>query len=275
MREFIWQKTAKINQLLRDTLKTFALMWQSAPKLTAINVLLYIIQAVLPLLSLFVLKQFVDDLITYKSITWQQSGEIIVLYFLLQVGSVLMVELSSYYTLLHQQIVSNGMARKVLEKSIELDLEYFENHKFYDELYMAQWQSLYRPAELISAMQGFIQSSITILLFSGFLFTVHWSIPLLLVLLSIPLAVSRLLQGYRQFLLNQRNSSLERKAFDLFEYLTSYEYAKEVRIFDFGKLFINQFSSLKKAVYKKGKRLQSQFIKYNISIQFIEIAVIM
>ncbi len=253
--------------------KGFGLMWHSAKKLTLINLFLYILLSVLPLLSLVVLKYFIDDLVKFHSFTWEQSGPLVLYFFLLQAGTIVTTELSAYFLDLQQQVISNDMSGMVLQKAIELDLQYFEDPAFQDELYMVQQQSLYRPAQLITAFQGFVQSLITIILFSGFLISVHWSIPLLLLVLSIPLAITRLMQGYQQYLLAKNCSTLERRSYDLFDYLTNYEYAKEVRIFNYGTYFIDNFTSLKKAVYKKGKRLQQQFLKYSLIIQFFEIGV--
>jgi ATP-binding cassette subfamily B protein len=275
MLQYIAQKKGRLKNLFRDTARGFSLMWQSAPKLTVVNLLLYVLQAVLPLCSLLILKHFIDHLIAFKNVSWNWSGTYIILFFMVQAGTIVVTELSAYFLELHQQIVSKEMSAKVLNKAVQLDLEYFENPDFYDELYMVQWQSLYRPAELITSLQGFIQSIITIILFSGFLFSVHWTVPLLLVVLSIPLAIAKLMQGYQKFLLAKSSSTLERKAYDLFDYLTNYDYAKEVRIFNYGAHFIKNFLSLKKTIFLKGRRLQHKFLQYSVLIQFLEIAVIM
>lgn len=274
MLSYIFNKRTRLITFLRDMGKGFGLMWFSAKKLTLINISLYIFQAILPLLSLLVLKNFIDGLVLFRSFSWEQSGLLVLYFFLLQAAIVATTELSAFYLNLQQQVISNDMSGKVLTKAIELDLQYFEDAAFQDELYMVQQQSLYRPAELITAFQGFIQNFITIVLFSGFLFSVHWSLPLLLLVLSIPLAIVRLMQGYQQYLLGKNCSTLERRSYDIFDYLTSYEYAKEVRIFNYGAYFIHNFSSIKKAVYKKGKHLQQQFLKYSLVIQFFEIGVI-
>jgi ATP-binding cassette, subfamily B, bacterial len=274
MLQYILQKRKRLRDFSRNTARGFALMWQSAKKLTLINLAIFVLQGILPLLSLLILKNVIDSILLTKQFSWQQGGISILLFFGVQAATVIVTELSAYYTELHKQITSNQMAGKVLRQSVGLDLEYFENPDFYDELYMVQWQSLYRPAELIGSIQGFIGSLVTIVLFSGFLFSVHWTVPLLLLLLSIPLAISRLLQGYQFFLLNKNNSTLERRSYDLFDYLTSYEYAKEVRIFRFGQPFIHHFLSLKKAIFRKGKKLQNRFLQYNVLIQLFEIAII-
>ncbi|MEI6946670.1 ABC transporter ATP-binding protein [Paraflavisolibacter sp. H34] len=272
---YVIRQKSRVKDFFTITARGFGLMWHSARKLTVINLVINALQAVLPLLSLLILKHFIEGLLAFKGLSWERSGSSILLFFGVQAASLLVTELSSYFLDQHQQVISDDMSRKVLHKAVALDLEYFEDPDFYNELYMVQQQSRYRPAELITSLQGFIQSTITIILFSGFLFSVHWSIPLLLVVLSIPLAVIRLMQGYQQFLLKKNCASLERRASDLFDYLTSYEYAKEVRIFHYGSFFIHRFSSIRKAIFRKGKRLQGRFLRFTVLIQFFEIGVVM
>ena len=271
---YLLRKKERLIHFLSDTLKGFRLVWHSAKKLTVINLILYTLLAFLPLLSLLVLRNFINDLSHFRDFSWYRSGNLVLYFFLLQAATIASNELSTYYLDLQQQAISNDLSAKVLTKAISLDLKFFEDPAFQDELYMVQQQSLYRPAELITAFQNFFQSFITIILFSGFLFSVHWSIPILLILLSVPLAVIKLMQGYQHYLLGKNCSTLERRSYDLFDYLTTYEYAKEVRIFHFGTYFIHNFVSIKKAIYKKGKKLQRHFLKYSLGIQFFEILVV-
>src|SRR5438045_1519325 len=160
MLHFILQKRRRFKNFFRSTAQGIALMWQAAPKLTLVNLALYALQAILPLLSLIVLKQFIDHIFQSKQFTWQEEGVSILLFFLVQAATILVSETSAYFTEQHKQIISNGMAAKVLHQSVSLDLAYFENPDFYDELYMAQWQSLYRPAELIGSIQALFGSLI-------------------------------------------------------------------------------------------------------------------
>jgi ATP-binding cassette subfamily B protein len=181
---------------------------------------------------------------------------------------------SEFYLATQQQIISDNIAGKVLTKAIELDLEYYENPAFYDELHMVQQQSVNRPAQFIAAYQGIIQNTITVILFSGFMLKVHWSVLVLVVILGFPLAISKLVHGYKQFLLDKESMPAQRKATDLFHYLTSDIYAKEVRVFNFGSTLISRFLNLRKFVFKKKRELHYKFLKQNVLIQFFEIIVV-
>ena len=272
MSETILNPTRRVKEFFASSIRGFALVWGSARRLTLINLLLFVLLAIIPLLSFMVLKELIDRVIKEGAISWDWSGIYLVQFGLLQLANIVITQFSSYYMLLQQQVISDDIAVQVLNKAVQLDLEYYENPGFYDDLHMAQQQSLHRPAQLISTAQTIIQNIITIILFAGFLFLVHWAVPVLLVALSIPLAVSKVLHGYQQFLLEKNTVPVQRKAGSLFSYLTTDTHAKEVRVFNFGKEFINQFIHLRQFIFAKKKQLHYKFLKQSIFIQFFEVA---
>jgi ATP-binding cassette subfamily B protein len=272
MLQNIFKNKQKFRDFFADSAKGFLLIWNSGKKLTIINFSLFLLEAIIPLLSILTLKNLIDQL--FKSgVNWQHAGLNLAMLAGFQLLNVMISRYSDYKLAEQQQIISDNIAIEVLNKAIDLDLQYYENPAFYDELHMAQQQSLNRPAQLIAACQGIIQNLTTIVLFTGFMFIAHWSILLLIVALSVPLAISKLMHGYRQFQLDKHCMPAQRKAADLFRYLTSDSYAKEVRIFDFGNNFIAQFLDLRKYIFSKKRELNYGFLKQEIVIQFFEILV--
>jgi ATP-binding cassette subfamily B protein len=263
----------KLRDFFADSAKGFLLIWNSGKKLTVVNFSLFVLEAIIPLLSLLTLKKLIDQVLK-TGISWEHSGFILLWFAGLQLLNVVISQYSDYKLAQQQQLISDNIAIQVLNKAIELDLQYYENPAFYDELHMAQQQSVSKPAQLITACQGIVQNFITIVLFSGFMFIAHWSILLLIIALSVPLAISKLLHGYRQFQLDKNCMPAQRKAADLFRYLTTDAYAKEVRIFNFGANFISQFLHFRKYIYSKKKELNYKFLKQDIWIQFFEIAIV-
>ncbi len=245
-----------------------------SPRLTAIVLCSYIIQAVLPLVSLLILKKCLDSLIPVEQIDQSEVLIYFALFILSNVAAVIVTQYSVYIQSLHQHAVSKYFARHVLDKAVRFDVEEYENPKFYNELHLVHQQTIYKPAAFLTVYQGVIQSIITILLLSGFLLTVHWLFPILLVLISIPLAINKILYGYHQYLQDKTNIPLERKSADLYSYLTTEPYAKEVRIFNYGKGFIDMFLSLRERIFQQRRKLTSRFIKRTILIQTLEAIVV-
>jgi ATP-binding cassette subfamily B protein len=148
----IYSKKQKFRDFFADGAKGFLLIWNTGRKLTIINFCLFVLQAVLPLLSLLVLKHLIDH--TQKSgISWRYSGADILLFAALQLVNGVVTQFSAYKLAQQQQIISDNMAMQVVYKAIELDFEYYENPAFYDELHMAQQQSMNRPGQLKTSLQ--------------------------------------------------------------------------------------------------------------------------
>ena len=266
----IFKKKQRLSDFLADSAKGFLLILQTGKRFTAINLLLLILQSVLPLLSLLVIKNLIDHA-QKNGINWHQTGLDLALFSLLQLFNGIISQFSGYRLAEQQQLITDNMSATILKKAIELDLEYYENPAFYDDLTMAQQQSLGKTAQLITAYQGLVQNFIVIVLFAGFMFLAHWTILLLIIVLSIPLALSKLMHGYHQFEKDKECMPAQRKATSIFQYLTTDIYAKEVRIFGYGANFTEQFLHLRKFIFNKKKQLQFQFLKQNIFIQLFEI----
>jgi ATP-binding cassette, subfamily B, bacterial len=263
----------RIKDFFADSRKGFVMVWKASRGIALMNVLLFVLQSILPLLSLYVLKNLIDIVIANGTITWQTCGGELLKFAGLQLGTVIVTQVTSYYQMVQQQLIADEIAAKVLQKAVELDIQYYENPGFYDELHMAQQQSLYRPTQLVSSIQGILQSIITVVILSGFLMLVHWSVIILIVLLGIPMAVSKLLNSYRQYIQDKQYIPLQRKAFDYFHYLTTDVYAKEVRVFDFGKRFIQKFIEIRTTINNGKIKLHKKFLKQGILIQVFEIAI--
>lgn len=267
----IYDRKQKVSSFLSDSWKGFVLVWNSARRLTLVNLGLFILLAVVPLLSFMVLKALIDGIISTGTVEMDWATKYLLLFAGLQLLSIIIGQFSTYYMALQEQVISDDIAGKVLNKAIELDMEYYENPAFYDELHMVQQQSLFRPAQLMATSQAIIQNLVTIVLFGGFLTMVHWSIPILLICLSLPLAASKVMHGYRQYLLDKSTVPIHRKAVNLFQSLTTDTYAKEVRVFNFGAHFIRQFLHIHQFIFNKKRQLHNQFLKQGILVQSIEV----
>ncbi len=215
----IFKKKQRLSDFLADSANGFLLILRTGKRLTAINLLLLILQSVLPLLSLLVIKNLIDHA-QKNGINWHQTGLDLALFSLLQLFNGITNQFSGYRLSEQQQLITDNMSATILKKAIELDLEYYENPAFYDDLTMAQQQSLGKTAQLITAYQGLVQNFIAIVLFAGFMFLAHWTILLLIIVLSIPLALSKLMHGYHQFEKDKECMPAQRKASSIFQYLT-------------------------------------------------------
>jgi ATP-binding cassette, subfamily B, bacterial len=249
----------------------FQLTFSVDKKLFFLNFFFFILMAVLPLASFWVLKILVDKIVELKSIFHEAIYIYIALFIFIQILYSFVQQWSAYFLQKQQYLLSEYISLKVLNKAGEIDYSYYEDPSFYDALHMTQNQSSFLPPLIISTLQTLIQQFISVVALTGFLLTVHWSIPILLITLSLPLAISKLIFGQRQFQLEKSIVPEKRKANDYFHYVTSSIYAKELRLFNFGSFFINRYHAFQLNIYEKRNKLQFLFLKKGMLISFFEV----
>ena len=233
--------------------------------------MIYLLMAILPLFSLWVLKLLVDRIIETRELYHSTVYIYVSLFIGLQLLQALVQQWSAYFLQKQQYLISEHITLKVLAKAGEIDYSYYEDPVFYDSLHLTQNQSAYLPSHIINTLQILIQQLISIIALIIFLLSVHRSIPLFLLLASLPLAISKLIYGQRQFQLEKSITPEQRKAADLFSYVTTNNYAKELRVFDFGQYFTDRYHKLQQNIYEKRNRLHYIYMKKGMFVAFFEV----
>jgi len=247
------------------------LTYEVDKKIFLLNTLFFILTAIVPLLSLWVLKLMIDKIILLKNIFDTSVYILVLLFIFFQVFQSFIQQWSAYYLQKQQYLLSEYISLRVLRKASEIEYAYFEDPEFYDSLHLTQQQSAYLPAQIINTLQSFLQQAITVIALAGFLVSVHWSIPILLILFSMPLAISRIFFGQRQFLLEKAIIPEQRKAFDLFHYITNLIYAKELRIFNFGGIFTRKYQDQQHLIFNQRNKLQYVYMQKSMFITLFEV----
>ena len=187
----IEDQTKPSDKLRNNLAWALKLVWQTAPGLTLANLALTIFQSVVPLLGLYLTKLVVDAVsaaITTANTT-PAFRDILVLI-ILSAGVVFLDR--TLGTILEfvrsaQTYIATDRVHEILHaKSIEVDLEYYENSDYYDALHRAQEEAPYRPTHILNGFFSFAQSGISVIALGGLLFTFHWSVPVVLILAAIP-----------------------------------------------------------------------------------------
>ena len=130
-------------------------------------------------------------------------------------------------------------------KSIEVDLEYYENPKYYDALHRAQQEAPYRPLQIVSSLAQIMRSGISLVGIGVLLLSFH---PIVIALLAVAVLPSLLVRLYFVQVLYrlQREHTIDERLSNYFErVLTRLEYAKEIRIFDLGALIMARYRALR------------------------------
>jgi ATP-binding cassette, subfamily B, bacterial len=239
-------------------------VWKSGPALMVGTSVLLVAQSLVPLLALYLTKVVVDAITTGIAATDKAAafqGALWAMALAAGVG-VISACLSFVHTIVRelQQIAfQDHMQGIILGRSIELDLEYYENSKYYDSLHRAQQEGLSRPVSIVHNLIQICQNSISLLAVATLLIAFHWSVGVILLVAAVPGVVVRLRFSEKLYAWHRERSFTERLAAYFQFLLTSAVSAKEIRIFKLGSFFINRHRELR-------NRLRYERVKMSASL---------
>ncbi|OEU65500.1 MAG: ABC transporter ATP-binding protein [Desulfobacterales bacterium PC51MH44] len=225
-------------------------VWEAGPGWTIVSLALVFLQGVLPLFALYVMKLIVDA-VTFALTAPDKTAAFrqIVLFIVLAIGVALLNALCQMIA----GLVKEAQALEVTDyiynilhaKSVEVDLEYYENPQYYDTLHRAQQEGPYRPTRIVNNLVQLGQSGISLVAMAGLLFSFHWGVAVVLFAAAVPGIIVRVKYSGKMFYWQRARTQTERSAGYFNWILTGNTHAKEIRLFDLGDLFIRRFSDLR------------------------------
>jgi ATP-binding cassette, subfamily B, bacterial len=235
--------------------RALLLVWQSSPIYTVLSVILAFFQGSLPVLSLYLTKLLIDSVSAEatnppQAQVWQETLELVIVAGLVTLLVELCNSISQYVNDAQAQVVTDHVHGLLHAKSIEVDLEYYENAQYYNSLHLAQNQAPYRPPEILYLLIYVGRSLISLVAIAVLLLSLHWIVAVGLLLTALPSLVVRL--KYAKILYHKQNTwtPQERRA-DYYNWmLTSVDHAKEIRLFNLGELFRRRFQNLRILIRK-------------------------
>jgi len=230
--------------------RVLGIIWRSVPGWSFAGVALIFIQGAIPLLSLYFMKQAVDAVTSaIKDADKSQAFGQAVLYIGLMAGvaffNILCNLASSLINEAQSQTITDHIYDLLHAKSVAVDLEYYENPKYFDTLRRAQREAPYKPTHIVNSFVRVGQSAISLAAITVLLFSLNWVIALILFLAAGPGLLIRLRYSDKIYRLQRGQTPAERKSWYYHWLLTGEAYAKEVRLFNLGSMFIDLFRDLR------------------------------
>ena len=211
---------------------------------------LAVVQGILPLAALVLYKLIVDAVqkgisATDKGAAFRHVAYYIALAGLVGAATALARSLGTLVGEAQTQVVTDHVSDIIHAQSIAVDLEYYENSRYYDVLHRAQQEAPYRPTKIVNDLVTVGQSGVTLVGVFGLLLTLHWSVGLIIVLAAIPGAYVRVRYSGQLYSWQRERTIADRLSFYYHYLLTDGSRAKEVRLFDLGELFRGRYRDLR------------------------------
>ena len=143
----------------------------------------------------------------------------------------------------------------ILEKALTLELTHFEDSEFYDKLTRARREASSRPLSLVMRTSGLLQSAISIVTFSALLAGFSpWAVAIL-VACGLPAYFAETKFSGDAFRLFRWRAPETRMQTYLETALAREDHAKEVKLFDLGRLFLGRYVGIFEGLYDEDRKL--------------------
>jgi len=240
---------AKLRRALRLDL-ALRFVWQSTPRWTLASVALVVVQAPLPLISLYLMKLLVDRATGALGAGDVSGafGSVAVVVIAMGAVSLVAVFLGQLAELVNQAqslTLTDHVNDVIHAKSLEVDLAYYENAEYYNTLRRAQQQGIYRPLSILRGLTQLGQNALSLTAIGALLLSFHPAVPLVLLVAVAPAFLVRVRYSGKLYQWNRRRTETERRSWYFNYLLTGEESAKEVRLFNLGPLLSQRYRDLR------------------------------
>lgn len=231
-------------------------VWKSDSRLVVANAILVVTRSALPLAFLFIIKLLIDEVSTSLGQEVPLEGlpqtlRIVAAGALLMAVIVVLRSTADYIREALAQTVTDYMYSILHAKSIEVDLEYYENPQYYDSLHRAQQEASFRPLNIVNGLLDIAYYSVSLLAVAGLLFTLHWVLTIVLLFSVFPGLLVRLRYSQKIYHWQRQRTQTERQSSYYDMMLTNGQHAKEMRLFDLGHTFLGRFAKLRGQLRKE------------------------
>jgi ATP-binding cassette subfamily B protein len=252
-------------------------VWESSPSLAVGSIIVRVIQGLLPLLVLYLTKLLIDAVTEGLKTPAGESSMTHITTILgglagVAIAGAILTVTSSLISRIQSQVVTDHMHALLQAKSVEVDLEYYENAQYQDTLHRAQQEAPYRPTAILNALLQFGQDAISLLAMIGILWWLHWGVIPVLMLTAIPYFFVRLQQSNRLYAWERERTPLERKAWYVNTLLTQATAAKEVRLFDLGPRLRQWFLDARSVLRRERIALERRWVLAGLAAQIVGVA---
>jgi ATP-binding cassette subfamily B protein len=242
--------------------RALVLVWTTSRFLTIVLILLTLIAGVLPAGVAFVGARIVDAVIHAADLHRQSGIKDLapVLKFVgLEALLIAAISLAQRGLSLAQSLLRAQLGQRVnvmiLEKALTLDLTHFEDSEFYDKLTRARREASSRPLSLVMRTFALLQNAVSLVTFGGLL--IHfsgWAV-ILLVVAGLPAFLAEAKFSGEAFRLFRWRAPESRMQMYLEAVLAREDYAKEVKLFELGRRFLDRYRDIFTRLYKEDRNL--------------------
>jgi ATP-binding cassette subfamily B protein len=244
--------------VFRYSRRALGLVWSTSRTLTVLFATLTLVAGLLPAGVAYLGQLIVDAVVTANQSGTHDVGPVLRLVLAEAALVVIVVGIQRGIGVI-QSLLRAQLGQRVnvtiLEKSLTLDLVHFEDAEFYDKLTRARREASSRPLSLVGRTFSLVQNGISLVSFAALLFAFSPWAALVLVVAGLPSFIAETKFSGDAFRLFRWRSPETRMQMYLEGAITRDEYAKEVKLYQLGSLFLACYRQIFDNLYGEDRKL--------------------
>ncbi|MFN8473482.1 MAG: ABC transporter ATP-binding protein [Anaerolineae bacterium] len=250
-----------VTEAYRNIPRVFYLVWHANWRATLIMAGITLVSGLIPVTQAWVGKLIVDAVVNALKVGLDPmvALRLALPYVLLEFVILLTSQILSQSRNLAEHVLNARLSlyinTQIIEKALSLDLSYFEDPQFYDQLQNARREADFRSLQIVNGVFSLIQSTITLSSFALILIAFNPFIALLLFAAAIPSFIAQSRYARLTFrVLSWRAPEARRMAY-LEHILTVDESVKEVKLFGLGAPLLKAYTALVEKAIKEDQEI--------------------
>ena len=239
--------------------RALSLVWQIGRPWTVAWIVLLIVQGLLPAAFVYLTKLVVDALIIALRIggSWPEMRKVLLLVVVLG-GVLLLMEVVrnaiNWVRTVQAELLQDHITALIHEKSVTVDLAFYELADYYDHLHRARTEARYRPVALLGNLGALLQNSITLIAMGAILIPLGPWLTIALLVSTLPAFFVVVHYALAEYQWRLRTTTDDRRAWYYDWIMTTADAAAEMRLFGLGKYFQSHHKDLRRRL--RGERLE-------------------
>ncbi len=245
--------------LFRQLKQGVSLVWTTSRRLSVALGMLSLVAGVLPAGVAWVGKLIVDSVILAAQTGSTEDQRTALAWVAVELGLIALLTAAQKGLSTCQQLLRAQLGQRVnemiLEKALTLDLAAFEDSELYDRMTRARREASQRPLSLVMKSFQLAQHSFSLIAYGGLLLQLSaWALAVLVVA-AIPAFFVETKFSESAFRLFTWRAPETRKQNYLEVLLAREDFAKEVKLFDLGPVFLGRYRDIFTRLYEEDRAL--------------------
>ncbi len=253
--------------------KVIRLVFEASPTWAVFYFGTTVVNGITPTLTFYIGKVLVDAVVLAIKNPSQQN--LVMIFYIAGLGFGVTIINSLFYGLsqygwdVMKDLLIKHAVNKVLAKSAELDLSYFESPKFHDQLEKVQREIYSRPWQVMDLVVSGFASIVSLVSLSFLLFSLAFWAPFLLIVLALPRLLYRLKFSYWTYSIADDRTTQSRKVNQLTWIMTQKDYATEVKTLNLKGYFLEIYNRLNNEFIGENRKLSQKQNAYGFLLDML------